>query len=160
MGAAPAYSYYPDGAAQRAPERAPERRPRIDVVPGGRTSPQPQAASPAVPKAAAAAVVAMLMVFGLAVGRVALSAATIEAAEEGTAIASEIDDARAAGTTLEVSASVLSSPSNLKTAATALGMSESTGTVVVSLAEDVVACDEAGNLSLSLSVAQAADLEG
>ena len=157
MGAARAYSYYPD-SAERAPERQPYRRPDINVVPGGRAKEQDRPLSPTV--YAAAKLVAGLLVFVavVAFARVGLSAAAIEAAVEGDELSAQISEAQSDYSYLEVSASVLSNTSRLKQEAAALGMTEVEAVEVITLEADVVTCDEAGNLSLSLSIAQAAAL--
>ena len=160
MGAARAYSYYSDGAAVRAPEQAPSRRPDINVVPGGKTREQVETLSPAVYAAVRLIVIALVFVTAIALVRVALSAATIEAAVAGEELSTQIEEAQSEGTALEVSASVLSSSSRLKQEAAALGMVAAETTETITLSADVVVCDEDGNLSLSLSIAQAASLAG
>ena len=158
MSAEPAYSYYSDGTAARAPERARNDRPRIDVVPGGRPQSQEQSLSAGVLTAARVVAVALVLLAALAMARVALSSATIEASLQEQELSTQIEEARSDGTSLEVSESLLSSPSRLKQEASALGMTSATASEVISLEEDVVVLDDSGDLSLSMSVAQAASL--
>lgn len=158
MSADAAYSYYSDGTAARVPEREGRQQPRIDVVPGGRSKTQSQGLPEGVLLAARIAAVALVLLAALAMARVALSSATIEASLQEQELSEQIEEARSTGTTLEVSESALSNPSRLKQEASALGMSAGSTSETIVLEEDVVELDEAGNLSLSLSVAQAADL--
>lgn len=156
MSAEPAYSYYRDGAAERAPERVPSQSPRISVVPGSRG--QQKTLSEGALIAARVAVAAIIFLAALSLVRVAISAATIETTVASDELSDQIEEARSEGTELEVSASIQSSPSRLRQEASALGMTAATTTETITLDADVVVCDDDGNLSLSLSVAQAAGL--
>ncbi len=150
MGAAPAYSFYPE----RAPERAP--RTRISVVPGR----GPRTQSPALPSGlvflAKAVAVVLVVVSLMAFARIALSSATVATSVEAQELSSRIDDARSNGAALEVSQSLLTNPTYLKQQAAGLGMAAPQAVEVIDIGADVVACDDAGNLSLSKSVALAA----
>lgn len=149
MGAAPAYAY-PRPERERQPER-----PRVRVVPGSapRTS---RAAAPSVFFFAAKAI-AVVLVFAVIVGfaRVALSSAAVTTSLETQDISSSLSEARSYAASLEVQQSTLSNPSKLKEAADDLGMGEPTATTTIVLPQDVVATDDAGNLSLSDSIRRA-----
>ena len=101
MGAAPAYSYYPE----RAPERSP--RERISVVPGrGARTQTPTLPSNVVFLAKAAAVV-LLVVSLVGFARIGLMSATISTTMQSSQLTSQISDARSSGAALEVSQSTL-----------------------------------------------------
>ena len=153
MGAAPAYSYYPE----RAPERSP--RERISVVPGrGPRTQTPTLPSNVVFLAKAAAVV-LLVVSLVGFARIGLMSATISTTMQSSQLTSQISDARSSGAALEVSQSTLSNPTKVKQQAGKLGMAAPETTGVITLDKDVVATDESGALSLSKSVAIAAGSE-
>ena len=141
MGAAPAYSYYPE----RAPERAP--RERISVVPGRGTRTETPTLPSSVVFLAKVAAVVLLM------------SATISTTMQSSELPSQISDARSSGAALEVSQSTLSNPTKVKQQANKLGMAAPETTGVIDLGKDVVATDESGALSLSKSVAIAAGSE-
>lgn len=154
MGAAPAYSYYPERAPQRAPQRAP--RTRISVVPGqGPRTQAPSLPSSVVLLATAVAVV-LVVVSLVAFARITLSSATVATSVQAQELSSQIDDARSSGASLEVSQSLLTNPTYLKQQAAGLGMAAPEAVETIDVGVDVVACDDAGNLSLSKSVALAA----
>ena len=132
MGAAPAYSYYPE----RAPERSP--RERISVVPGRGTRTQTPTLPSNVVFLAKAAAVVLLVVSLVGFARIGLMSATIS-------------------TTMQ--SSQLTNPTKVKQQAGKLGMAAPETTGVITLDKDVVATDESGALSLSKSVAIAAGSE-
>lgn len=150
MGAAPAFSYYPE----RAPERAP--RTRISVVPGQ----GPRTQSPTLPSSvvflAKAVAVVLVVVSLVAFARIALSSATVATSVQAQELSSQIDQARSNGSSLEVSQSLLTNPTYLKQQAAGRGMAAPETIATIELGTDVVAYDGAGNLSLSKSVALAA----
>ena len=153
MGAAPAYSYYPE----RAPERSP--RERISVVPGrGARTQTPTLPSNVVFLAKAAAVV-LLVVSLVGFARIGLMSATISTTMQSSQLTSQISDARSSGAALEASQSTLSNPTKVKQQAGKLDMAAPETTGVITLDKDVVATDESGALSLSKSVAIAAGSE-
>ena len=128
--------------------------PDINVVPGRRAAAAP-ASSPAVLVVKVA--LAALVVFALlGVVRITLASAAVSTAIESKGISAQIEDAREAGNQLEVEQSTLSNPMRIKSAAEGMGMSAPSQTVVITLPADVVVTDDAGNLSLSGSVAAAA----
>ncbi len=153
MGAAPAYSYYPE----RAPERSP--RERISVVPGRGTRTQTPTLPSNVVFLAKAAAVVLLVVSLVGFARIGLMSATISTTMQSSQLTSQISDARSSGAALEVSQSTLSNPTKVKQQAGKLGMSAPETTGVITLDKDVVATDESGALSLSKSVAIAAGSE-
>lgn len=156
MGAAPAYRY---------PEWIPRQSPRVRVVPGGK----PSYRSDSIPSSAVflAKVLAVAFVVFALLGfvRIGLASATVTTALSAGELSTDIDSARSEGNELEVRQSYLSNPANVKQeAASRLGMSEPEGTLAIALAEDVVATDANGNLSLSTSIraasAQATTAQG
>ena len=153
MGAAPAYSYYPE----RAPERSP--RERISVVPGRGTRTQTPTLPSNVVFLAKAAAVVLLVVSFVGFARIGLMSATISTTMQSSQLTSQISDARSSGAALEVSQSTLSNPTKVKQQAGKLGMAAPETTGVITLDKDVVATDESGALSLSKSVAIAAGSE-
>ena len=153
MGAAPAYSYYPE----RAPERSP--RERISVVPGRGTRTQTPTLPSNVVFLAKAAAVVLLVVSLVGFARIGLMSATISTTMQSSQLTSQISDARSSGAALEVSQSTLSNPTKVKQQAGKLGMAATETTGVITLDKDVVATDESGALSLSKSVAIAAGSE-
>ena len=153
MGAAPAYSYYPE----RAPERSP--RERISVVPGRGTRTQTPTLPSNVVFLAKAAAVVLLVVSLVGFARIGLMSAPISTTMQSSQLTSQISDARSSGAALEVSQSTLSNPTKVKQQAGKLGMAAPETTGVITLDKDVVATDESGALSLSKSVAIAAGSE-
>ncbi len=81
---------------------------------------------------------------------------TIAAALEYRDIPGAIEEARTEGSTLEVEKSTLSNPGRIKAEAGNIGMKAPETTAFIDLSGDIVMCDEAGNLSLSASMAAAA----
>ena len=152
MSAQVAYDYY----AQPAYERERVARPDSTVVPGRRRQAAPQpSAHPAV--LIAKVVLAALVVFALlGVVRITLSSAAAMTSIESNELSNQIEAARTEGNQLEVAQSTLSNPARIKSQAEAMGMAAPTETVVLDLSGDVVVTDDAGSLSLSGSVAAAA----
>lgn len=148
-GAAPAFSY-------NYPERVPERpaRPRVRVVPGQGTGTQtiPSSVVFLAKTVAVVLVVAALLSFA----RIAIASATVATSMQSQQLSNQIDDARSSGSNLEVQQSSLSNPTSVKTKATGLKMAAPETVGVIDLGTDVVATDDAGNLSLSKSVQIAA----
>ncbi|WP_172135017.1 cell division protein FtsL [Adlercreutzia sp. ZJ473] len=153
MSAAPAYDFQ-----ARALERERHARPDISVVPGRGRSVQSEPRSSSVAVLAKVAVAALLAFALLSVARIALSSATVATAIESQQLSAQIEEARVAGSQLEVAQSTLSNPTAVKGAAAALGMAPAAETVKVNLPADVVVTDEAGALSLSGSVAAVAGM--
>lgn len=149
MSAQPAYSRN----FERAPERAP-RRPRIEVVPGRKN--QVETLSPAIVRLAKCVAVALVVLTLVGFARIGLVAAAVSVEQESKSYDTLIDTARSEGSSLEVAQSTLSNPSRIKSEASALGMSAPETSSKIFLSADVVVTDEAGNLSLSQSLAQAA----
>lgn len=152
MGAAPAYSYYPE----RAPERAP--RERISVVPGrGARTQSPTLPSNVIFLAKIAAVV-LIVVSLVGFVRIGLASAAVTTSMEAKELKSDISTARSDGAALEVSQSSLTNPTHVKQEAKALKMSAPETVGVIELAKDVVVTEADGTLSLSKSVAVAAGI--
>lgn len=149
MSAVPAYSQPYEHEAERAFES-----PRIDVIPGGRT--QVQTLSPAVITLSKIVAVALVVLALIGFARVALNSAAVTTAMESKQYTNLIEEARSSGGSLEVTQSSLSNPTRVKTEATALGMVAPENIETIVLSEDVVALNDAGNLSLSRSLAVAA----
>ena len=108
MSAQPAYSLYPERAVERAP------RTRISVVPGQRTRSAAPASTvtPGLVLKAAIIVMAVLALVGIA--SLTLSAATVTTSMQSQALSSQIDDARAQGSSLEVTQSLLSNSTRVR----------------------------------------------
>ncbi len=152
MSAQPAYSLYP----QRAPERAP--RTRISVVPGQRTRTASAPASTITPALVLkVAVVAFLVLTCVAFARLGLAAATVTTSMQSQELSSQIDDARATGSSLEVTQSLLSNSTRVRQQAEKLGMAAPAEVGTITMLEDVVSTNDDGSLSLSRSVETAAN---
>ena len=134
MSAQPAYSLYP----QRVPESRP--RTRISVVPGQRSRTTSAPASAITP----------------ALARLGLAAATVTTSMQSQELSSQIDDARATGSSLEVTQSLLSNSSRVRSQAEKLGMAAPAEVGTITMPEDVVSTNDDGSLSLSRSVETAA----
>lgn len=153
-----------DGSAARVLSAQPEsdRRgeSRIRVVAGA----GPQSESAALPASVhmlakiAVVVIAVFVLVGVA--RVFLSSASVSASVEAKELTSMIDSARAEGNQLEVAQSSLSNPARVKSEANAMGMAAPSQTTVITLDNDVVAVDSAGNLSLSKTLQSLASAAG
>lgn len=149
-GAAPAYRY--DYARQSAPR--PQRGAQVRVVPGRRPA---ESISPRVIAAAKVFMVALAVMAIVACVRIGMAAATVNTMIESQTISSQTDSLRSNSSNLEVKESTLSNPSYVKNvASTQLGMAAASETDTLVLGEDVVSVDDSGNLSLSQSLAVAA----
>ena len=146
MSAQPAYSLYPERAVERAP------RTRISVVPGQRTRSAAPASTvtPGLGLKAAIIVRAVLALVGIA--SLTLSAATVTTSMQSQALSSQIDDARAQGSSLEVTQSLLSNSTRVRMQAEKLGMAAPAEVGTINMPEDVVSTNDDGSLSLSRSV--------
>lgn len=150
-GAAPAFSY---NYSERVPER-PER-PRVRVVPGQGTRTSTQTIPSTVVFMAKTLAVVLVVAALLCFARIAIGSATVATSVQSQQLESRISDARASGNNLEVQQSSLSNPTRVKAEASRLKMAAPESVGVIDLGTDVVATDEAGNLSLSKSVQIAA----
>ncbi len=144
-----------------APVEKREPKRRVDVIPGGakghakETSP-----SHAFALRVAKITISVAVLFaGIGVGRVTLSAATVAEALEAREVKNQLEEARSSINQLEVMQSSLSNPTRIKTEAAALGMASATDSVVLDLSGDVVATDDAGNLSLAESMAMKVNID-
>lgn len=151
MGAAPAYAY-------PRPERVREQeRPHLHVVPGSAPRTSVQTVSAAFLLAAKVIAVALVLVTAVGFARIALNSATVTTSLAAQEISSDLSEARSYAATLEVQQSTLSNPSRVKEAAADLGMGAPAQTATITLPVDVVATDEAGNVSLTESIRRAAE---
>ena len=149
MSAVPAYSHYPERAAER------DSRERISVLPGRGVRTQPSSLSPSVVLAAKAVAVVLVVLSIVAFARIGLVSAAFSASAQSAQLSAQISEARATGSSLEVSQSTLSNPTKLKQQAADLDMAAPASVGVIELEEDVVTADDDGALSLSGSVAAA-----
>ena len=145
-----------DFAAERAYERERYSQPDISVMPGRGARNASDSLSPNVILLAKVAAVVLVVLALLGVARVTLSSATVTAALETQQLSSQIEMARVDGNKLEVAQSTLSNPTRIKDAASGLGMAAPAETIKMDLSGDVVVTDGDGALSLSGSVAVAA----
>lgn len=145
--------------AYRYTERAPKPAPRIEVVPGRGRQTDTNTLSASVIFIAKALAVLMVVFAVLGFVRIGLASATVNTAVATEEVATQIDSARSGGNDLEVRDSYLSSSSNVKSQATDLKMAEAANVSTITLSEDVVVTDGAGNLSLSGSL-KAASQQG
>ncbi|MEC4184615.1 cell division protein FtsL [Adlercreutzia sp. R21] len=145
--------YVPTSVAEKLPLYD---EPSIAVVPGaGRRAQAQEGLSAAALTLAKVCAVACIALALIAVARVAITSAAATCALETREISQSIEEARAQGNELEVAQSVLSNPTRIKTQAQAMGMMAPTPAYSEQLVlpRDIVATDEAGNLSLSESTA-------
>lgn len=146
--------YVPTSVAEKLPLYDDE--PSIAVVPGsGRRSQVQEGLSAAALTLAKVCAVACIVLALVAVARVAITSAAAACALETREITQNIEEARTKGSELEVAQSVLSNPTRIKTQAQAMGMMAPTPAFSeqIVMSRDIVATDEAGNLSLSESAA-------
>lgn len=126
----------------------------FEVIPGRRGASSDVATLPSsIIGAAKAVVVVALVIVMVCCVRVGLSAASITASIEANRLSTQIENARSYGSDLEVQQSRLSNSTHIRVEAASLGVTPPEKTVAVVLGADVVATDEAGNLSLSGSIA-------
>ena len=146
-----AYSYdYVHGTAAR---QLPRNERNIEVLRRRRPIEEYVPASSRFIVFAAIIVLAIVIV---AFGRIAINAATVNVMLENDKIESQIEDVRTESSNMEVSLAESGSPTHLKKAAKKLGMAVPAYTETLMLGDDVVAYDHSGNLSLSESLAVAA----
>lgn len=136
-------------AYQQRPQRASEQSPRIHVLPGRGSQKDSAVLSPAVISLARMCAVVLVVFALLGFARIALVSATVSTAVAAEGVSSQIESARAAGSELEVRETYLSNPSSLRSSAIALGMGEPADNAALMLTPDVVAVNEAGDLSLA-----------
>ena len=95
-------------------------------------------------------------IFVIACARIFINTATVNVMMENDGVTSNIESVREESSNLEVDLTDATSPTHLKKAAKKLGMAAPYSTETLVLGDDVVAYDEEGNLSLSESLAVAA----
>lgn len=151
--AAPAYRYDRMMAGRSYPQtRRPS--PSVRVVPGRKSTSNPALSDSVV--TVLKIVVALMAVF-LVVSfvRVGLASAAYSVASTSTELTASIADARSEGESLAVQKSLISNPSNLRSAAQEkLHMTAPSTVGTMTLPVDVVATDAAGNLSLTQSLSR------
>lgn len=145
MSAQPAYRY--DHAYRH--EAQPVSSPDFRVVPGRRS----EGVDPLILRGLRIALALVIAFTALGCVRIAFASATVSASIEGSQISADIESARSTGNSLEVKETTLSSTQNLKDYAKKnLDMVAPASVESLVLSADVVATDEAGNLSLSKSL--------
>lgn len=122
----------------------------IRVVPGKKAN---NALSPVVLFAARAFMIT-LAVFGIvACARIGFASATVTTSLETERLSAQVESVRSGSVHLEVTESALGNPTAVKeTAVKQLGMAAPEEVGKLTLSEDVVAFDDAGNLSLARSL--------
>ena len=149
--AARAYGYGEE-RAYRAPRRT---RPDIRVVPGGRQREQQTGqATMLIPLARVFAVVLVLIAV-LGIASISLNSATLRATVISSNYSEQITKARAQGNVLDSLKGTLDNSVRIKQMASELGMAAPVYSDLISLEPDVIATDDAGNLSFALSVERA-----
>lgn len=152
MSAYPAYNY--DSTARKLNEAT--QRP-FEVVPGGKRSPEQDAASSTVMLFAKVVIICIVAFAVLGAVRITLSSATVALALETKQLDSQIEDARDLGGLLEVEQSKLSNPTRIKSEADKIGMITPASTTFIDISGDIVETDQTGALSLSASVEAASE---
>lgn len=124
----------------------------FEVLPGHRRAAAIAAAPSSMHSVAFTAIVVMAVVALICCVVLTFHAWSMAAANESSALSSQIETARSVGNDLAVQQSQLSNSMHVKLAAEGLGMSTPVATEAVTLSADVVATDASGNLSLSGSL--------
>ena len=99
-----------------------------------------------------AAIIVMAVLALVGIASLTLSAATVTTSMQSQALSSQIDDARAQGSSLEVTQSLLSNSTRVRMQAEKLGMAAPADGGTINRPEDVVSTNDDGSLSLSRSV--------
>ena len=99
-----------------------------------------------------AAIIVMAVLALVGIASLTLSAATVTTSMQSQALSSQIDDARAQGSSLEVTQSLLSNSTRVRMQAEKLGMAAPAEVGTINMPEDVVSTNDDGSLSLSRSV--------
>ena len=130
---------------------APKRTSPIRVVPGKRTEEMPSSIFFGI-----RIFMIILAVFAVvAFVRIGFASATVTTSIQTDKINSQVEEIRSGSAHLEVTESSLSNPTTVKsTAVKKLGMYAPYEVNTIHLSDDVVAYDEAGNLSLARSMAR------
>lgn len=159
MAGAPAYSYtHMSTAPARHPNEAPKTRPAITVVPGRKHQNRPDI-TPAIRTCCIIAGVIMACFLVLGFARVGIAASAYEVASQASDMRANISDARSVQEALAVEKSSVANPITLRAeAADRLHMSAPQTVGTLSLPADVVVYDQAGNISLTQSIASVAAL--
>ncbi len=149
MGAAPAYYI---------PTRERYSHPGVHVVPGKRSRAHEQARAASSLSFAKVAIIALVVFTLLGFVRIGFASATVLTAMSVQDLETSIESARSVGNELEVQQTYLSNPAYIaEEASSRLGMVEAEEALTITLSEDVVVTDEAGNLSLASSLSVASE---
>ena len=129
---------------------APKRGASLRVVPGRRNE---SSLSPSVLRAARIFVVVLAVIAVVAFVRIGFASATVTTSIETERLNTRVEEVRSGSAHLEVTESSLANPTAVKeTAVKKLGMSAPYEIETIRLDSDVIAYDEAGNLSLARSL--------
>jgi hypothetical protein len=149
--AARAYGYGAE-RAYRAPRRT---RPDIRVVPGGRQREQQTSQAPLLIALARGLAVVLVLVAVLGIASISLNSATLRETVTSSELSEQITKARAQGNVLDSLKGTLDNSVRIKQMASELGMASPAYSELISLEPDVIATNEAGNLSFARSVERA-----
>ncbi|MBQ6455062.1 MAG: cell division protein FtsL [Eggerthellaceae bacterium] len=149
--AARAYGYGEE-RAYRAPRRT---RPDIRVVPGGRQREQQTSQATMLITLARVFAVVLVLIAVLGIASISLNSATLRATVVSSNYSEQITKARAQGNVLDSLKGTLDNSVRIKQMASELGMAAPVYSDLISLEPDVIATDEAGNLSFARSVERA-----
>ncbi|MBE6463940.1 MAG: cell division protein FtsL [Eggerthellaceae bacterium] len=149
--AARAYGYGEE-RAYRAPRRT---RPDIRVVPGGRQREQQTSQATMLITLARVFAVVLVLIAVLGIASISLNSATLRATVISSNYSEQITKARAQGNVLDSLKGTLDNSVRIKQMASELGMAAPVYSDLISLEPDVIATDDAGNLSFALSVERA-----
>lgn len=139
-----------------APTYRREAEQSFDVIEGRRSRNEIVTLPSSVMGVVKVVVVVAMVVAALCCVRVGLAAASVTTSIESSKISADIESARSMGNDLEVQQSQLSNSMHIRVEAAGMNMGAPATTAVVTLAPDVVATDDAGNLSLSGSLSNIA----
>lgn len=129
---------------------APKRGASIRVVPGGRGE---SGLSSHVLFAARAFMIILAVLAVVAFVRIGFASATVTTSMEAERLNAQVEEIRSGSAHLEVTESSLSSPTTIKeTAVKKFGMAAPLEVETIKLDGDIIAFDEAGNLSLARSL--------
>lgn len=129
---------------------APKRSTAIRVVPGGRGN---NVLSSTVLLAARVFMIVLAVFAVVACVRIGIASATVTTSLETEKITAQVESIRSGSAHLEVTESTLGNPTAVKESAVKkLGMAAPEEVEKLALSDDVVAFDEAGNLSLARSL--------
>ena len=149
--AARAYAYGAE-RAYRAPRRT---RPDVRVVPGGKPRGQQVGQAPLLIAIASVLAVVLVLVAVLGIASVSLNSATLRETVTSSELSESITKARAQGNVLDALKGTLDNSVRIKQMDYELGMAAPSYSALITLEPDIIATDDAGNLSFARSVARA-----